>query len=313
MKKVLLALFAALTMMAACEKPNGGEDAGSANGITEYGAVDALYSVSGSKQVRFSKGNLQYQATTNTFRFAENQWERVGADNSGISQNYAGWIDLFGWATSGWDCGNTYYMPWSYLFVDDYEQGVGYGPLPPRDYDLVGEYANCDWGVYNAISNGGNKPGMWRTLTSDEWNYLFTGRSGASSKYGVASIEGVNGLVVLPDEWTLPEGLAFHPGMGAGDGVDYFAARNSYSRDEWIKMQTAGAIFLPAAGVREAYREISYVNELGRYWSVTRAYDKPLYEEWCAYSLYFDSEALLPTEYNNPRDYGRCVRLVSDK
>lgn len=307
MKKSFILLLSVLCLFSACKKDDGLY-------ITKDGAINAAFSVSADRQVRFSKGNLQYQATTNTFRFAEHQYDRIGGDNENISAYYGGWIDLFGWATSGWDCGNEYYHPYDHEYVDDYELGMGYGPLPSRNYDLVGEYANCDWGVYNAISNGGNKPGLWRTLTAQEWKYLFRGRPYAESKFGAASIEGYNGCVVLPDEWTLPEGCTFNPGMGDGDGKEYFARKNLYTLDQWTLMEKHGAVFLPATGVREIFSEISYVGEVGRYWSVSRVtganYD--LYLEWCAFSLYFDSQALLETEHNNPRDYGRAVRLVQD-
>lgn len=42
------------------------------------GAINGLFSVSATQQVYFSQGNLQYQASTNTWRFAENQWDYVG-------------------------------------------------------------------------------------------------------------------------------------------------------------------------------------------------------------------------------------------
>ena len=48
------------------------------------GALPGLFSVSDSKKVSFSKGNLQYQASTNTWRFAEQQYL---------------YGDLFGWGT----------------------------------------------------------------------------------------------------------------------------------------------------------------------------------------------------------------------
>lgn len=60
------------------------------------GAIRAEFSVSDSTKVYFSQGNLQYQASTNTWRFAEHQWDYVGNDNENISEKYAGWIDLFG-------------------------------------------------------------------------------------------------------------------------------------------------------------------------------------------------------------------------
>lgn len=312
MKKLFVLLFASLFVMTACDKDENKPGNGNTNEVADNGAIDALYSVSPTKQVRFSKGNLQYKATTGVWRFAEHQWERIGTDNESISEFYGGWIDLFGWATSGWDCGNTYYMPYDHAFVDDYELGCGYGPLPSTDYDLVGEWANCDWGVYNAISNGGNKPGMWRTLTADEWKYLFQNRPNASAKYGVASIEGSNGLVVLPDEWTLPQGVTFKPGMGSGDGPQYYAQKNNYTEEQWLLMESAGAVFLPAGGGRREYSEVTYVGEVGRYWSVTRVTGMDYFDSWCSYALYFDSEAIYPADMNSPRDSGRSVRLVAD-
>lgn len=47
------------------------------------------------KKVYFSKGNLQYKASTNTWRFAENQYDMLGTNNAKISSSYSGWIDLF--------------------------------------------------------------------------------------------------------------------------------------------------------------------------------------------------------------------------
>ena len=42
------------------------------------GAILAEFSVSDSTKIYFSQGNLQYQASTNTWRFAEHQWDYVG-------------------------------------------------------------------------------------------------------------------------------------------------------------------------------------------------------------------------------------------
>lgn len=63
------------------------------------GAIGGLFSVSATQQVYFSQGNLQYQASTTTWRFAEHQYDYVGADNENISSTYSGWIDLFGFGT----------------------------------------------------------------------------------------------------------------------------------------------------------------------------------------------------------------------
>ena len=67
MKKTIMLICAVLCVMTACKKENNidpeGNDTTPVSNVTE-GAIDALYSVSPDRQVRFSKGNLQYQATT---------------------------------------------------------------------------------------------------------------------------------------------------------------------------------------------------------------------------------------------------------
>lgn len=276
------------------------------------GALPGLFSIGEGRQIQFSKGNLQYQATTSTWRFAENQYDYMGTRNGSASPSYSGWIDLFGWGTSGWDSGNQYYMPYDHDYVDSYDLGMGYGPLPSGQADLCGEWANCDWGVYNAISNGGNKAGMWRTMNRDEWHYLINLRPNAAQKYGIACIEGNNGLVLLPDDWTLPDGCTFNCGTSGQDGMEYYSMQNSYSEDQWKKMESNGAVFLPAAGGRREMSEITYDGEIGRYWTVNCCSDDPLLYDYCAYALYFDSYQVLTSEKNNPRDYGRSVRVVKD-
>ncbi len=69
---------------------------------TQDGAIRAEFSVSDSTKVYFSQGNLQYQASTNTWRFAENQWDYVLAYYRNSSFNDF-WIDLFGWGTTGYN------------------------------------------------------------------------------------------------------------------------------------------------------------------------------------------------------------------
>lgn len=63
--------------------------------------LSGQFSVSASKQVYFSKGNLRYHCSSKAWSFATNQYDVVGQSNSNISSSYAGYIDLFGWGTSG--------------------------------------------------------------------------------------------------------------------------------------------------------------------------------------------------------------------
>ncbi len=74
------------------------------------GSINGLFSVSGSEQVYFSKGNLQYDGSTDTWKFADHQWDVIGDSQGNSSQSTI--RDLFGWGTSGWNSGNTYYRPY---------------------------------------------------------------------------------------------------------------------------------------------------------------------------------------------------------
>ena len=236
------------------------------------GAIDGLFSVSATQQVHFSQGNLQYQASTNTWRFAENQYDYVGSANSDISSTYSGWIDLFGWGT-----GNNPTLAISYS----------------RYYSTF-----VDWGS-NAIINGGNAAHQWRTLTQSEWDYLLNSRTNASSKCGTGNINGVGGLIILPDNWTLPSGCSFTSGFALSNDDC-----NSYTVAQWAQMESAGAVFLPAAGRRFGTNVVD-VGSSGYYWSSTPN------GESNAYDMCFDSDNLNASSYYN-RIFGFSVRPVQD-
>ena len=206
------------------------------------GSKGGRFSVANGVQVRFSQGNLQFNVSQGThrtadgnqqgtFRFAENQYDTIGAANKNISvQNYNGWISLFGWGTSGYNgC-----SPMTYLKDATYGDGT--------TADIAG--TNYDWGVYNAISNGGNQPGMWRTLTRAEWAYLLTNRANAEQLYSMAKINGIGGLMILPDDWTQPSGITFTPKMKISETT------NVYTLEQWQTLENAGAIFFPKEGYR---------------------------------------------------------------
>lgn len=153
-------------------------------------------------KVLFSQGNLQYigSAATPYWKFAENQWEYFGETTGQCSESQTVDRDLFGWGTSGYENGNLYYQPYDVGWNSSSEIGYGYGPKHyyyNYNYGLTGDCANADWGVYNAISNGGNTPNQWRTLTDDEWDYLINQRPGC--RWALAVVNGVNGAVLFPD------------------------------------------------------------------------------------------------------------------
>ena len=301
------------------------------NGIEENYTGIGLFSISDKEQVSFSPGNLQYNATTGThqcadgqtlpgtWRFAEHQWDIVGigygqtypnnynyvagtvhnSDNRAVDINYNGWIDMFGWGTSCWMSGAKIYKPYS-----TNTSGTDYQPGNNAENNLTGEYAYADWGIYNQI--GKDEPGTWRTLTKDEWNYLLVKRTDAQNKYGAAKVNGVTGIVLLPDEWTLPSGCGFTAGMTTSNDHNdwsYIATTNIYSAITWQKMEEAGAVFIPAAGYRSG-TDVYQVGAYGRYWSSSAYTDEQAYD--------FN----ILSNYTGPQDYssrsrGFAVRLVS--
>lgn len=241
------------------------------------GVLSGLFSVSPSLQVHFSQGNLQYQASTVTWRFAEHQWDYVGtsvpdnhdhiggtiegSSNHLLSETYEGWIDMFAWGTSGYDHGALSYQP--YNITTMYWDYYAYGSDTCNLYDQTGK---ADWG-YNAIINGGNRENSgWRTLTEPEWHYLLFERATASeSRFAKAAIEGVNGLVLLPDNWN-----AINYGFADLNNTEALFSANLITASEWEAMEEAGAVFMPAAGFRYGANP-QFINEAGHYWSSTKA------------------------------------------
>ena len=242
------------------------------------GAIPGKFTIEiGGKEVYFSQGNLQYQASTNTWRFAENQYDLLGELNANISSTYSGWIDLFGWGTSGYhnesDIYNVHYQPYSSFFGVAFDQEPGYtinrsGYGPSYGESIEGSNANYDWGINNAISNGGGEPNQWRTLTQVEWNYIVHERNTSSGiRYAKAQVNGVAGMILLPNDWSASVYSLNNTNTSYANYED-----NVISEAEWKNVfEPKGAVFLPAAGVRMETSVImgtSYSGPTGFYWSV---------------------------------------------
>ncbi len=253
-------------------------------GAWATGELNGLFTINASgDKVQFSQGNLQYFCSTSApeWRFAEHQYDYVSFDISAYAANSEKWIDLFAHGTSGYNNEQANYQPYV----------VGEASNTYYQGNLTG---NADWG-YNAISNGGNTENIgWRTLTRDEWLYVFSGRSNAASKYGHGSINGTNGMILLPDSWTLPDGLSFTSGNSAWT--------NSYTLEQWSLMENAGAVFLPASGSCNSagIPSESTQNQNGFYRAST-----------AAYYMYF-GQSVLQNCVMSFYEYGDAVRLVKD-
>lgn len=232
------------------------------------GALSGAFAINGDGDyIAFSKGNLQYHCTNHVWQFATNQYDIIGGDNANISDSYDGWVDLFGY-------------------------GTGNNPtLTITNYSSFSTFT--DWGV-NAISNGGNEANLWRTLTRDEWAYLFNSRTNASSKYGMATVANVPGVIVLPDVY-----------VGPAINTDHDAWDNKViSSSEWAAYEAAGAVFLPVAGYREG-TTVDNLGSYGFYWSSTP------YDAMFSKKLSLDQYLVEPEGYGL-RYQGLSVRLVTE-
>lgn len=247
------------------------------------GVIQAPYSVDVRKTVFFSQGNLQYNAAIDKWRFAEEQYEIRGEENKEISPTYNGWIDLFGWGTSGYNG----YMPYmTARYASSYPDPAG---------GIKG--TNYDWGVYNAISNGGNKKGSWRTLTEREWSWLINRKNEYSNLCYYVKIHDIYGILLLPDNFD-KLGLSFRWAWASGDEI---------SDSHWRELQKYGAVFLPKAGERSYSTlgdSIKYSSSEGGYWTSTKNGSSQAYYLTIGYRP--------KTEYFGYKAYGYSVRLVKD-
>lgn len=204
------------------------------------------FSVSKKKKVLFSKGNLQYHPLNNEWRFAESQLDRMNeVKEEDLSTTYNGWIDLFAWGTG--DCPTK---------------------VPASIFSRDTAFVNfVDWGI-NKIGN--DKPNTWRTLTNEEWHYLTDereGRKNANSLCAVAQINGINGFILLPDDWTCPSNISFKQGVAIGHSEKDYAKHQIITLEDWLVLEELGAIFLPVK--YEHMHNYSYKNSEGYYWAST--------------------------------------------
>ena len=245
---------------------------------------------SGTK-VAFSPGNLQatYDGSDWTWKFAEHQWDYIGsaAANTSINGNGTvssnGTVDLFGWVgnSSTWEGVAQYGISNSTAT----NSTSGYG-------NVATENLKSDWGA--TIGTG------WRTLSQDEWDYLFNTRTYAADKYGYATVADKHGIIILPDAFTDPNK---NNGSGAFKGSSTTGwEANTYTAENWTAMESAGAVFLPAAGYRLG-TSVNDAGAFGYYWSSTA------YGEGNAYYVDFNSDYLNADDYGD-RYFGQSVRLV---
>lgn len=272
--------------------------------LNVYTPCSKPFTVSASGQkVYFSRGNLQYLASLKLWRFALDQWGMLGAGGGNATADeydsperskQSKWIDLFGYGTSG-----KTYDPWRHTIQ------VNYYPHT----EITG--TDNDWGIYNNAALGNPNP-TWRTPTKAEWDYLINTRT---TKRGCATVNDVQGLVLLPDDWTLPDHCTFDPNA-ANYTTNVYSTIDEY--ETWRLMEVAGAVFLPVTGLRSNDNGDPSITGLypnsksGYYWATDLTIGGYSYNpSYTGYWLEFNQSSL---RINFGVIYdGRAVRLIRNE
>ena len=195
------------------------------NTYSEPTTLSGKFSTGKYEYAEFATGNLQYkkEGENETWRFAKQQYQVVGEDNIYVGKtDYEGWIDMFGWSNG--DANN-----------------FGVNASNDNKY-YTGTFV--DWGT--KMGEG------WSTLSKEQWDYLLNTRD-ASLKQ-IAKVGDMLGIMLFPDEWTLPAGcepvntLNHDPEDGENTKYDFYS--QNYTLAQWTELEKAGAVFLPAAGRR---------------------------------------------------------------
>ena len=261
------------------------------------------FSVSKTKKVYFSKGNLQfyYKEGGIEWRFAEEQYQICGKDNEAYVKV---WKDLFGYGTSSEIYGVIPINPSST------------STSPSDYYPYAIEGTDFDWGVYlsknykiplNATTAGEKGTGQWRTLTTSEWGYLLYQRPLTSAAF--ATIEGQQGLIILPDDYQPSDVTLKYLEVGSPWRIGQFT---TLTLSQWRQLEEAGTVFLPLTGYRYGMELLQTTR--GYYWTST--VDSKYLSNGEAELLQLspdhnDYYQILPSAHQ-ARSWGCAVRLVQD-
>lgn len=249
-----------------------------------YNALFGVFSVSPTKKVRFSKGNLYYE--NERFSFEDRQYD--GRTWSCV------------WPASKDGLRSSYYM-----------QGVGlFFWSANADVAVAETYDDKNAKVDDVFFANSVMGPNWTTLSGEEWRYLVSG-SGRSGKAGLGSVGDVHGLIILPDNFADPYtnngNQAFTEIWGGNISDNVWTIVNYAVGSDWDAMEAAGAVFLPAMTLRTEKNEFPWsdmqvdINNKGGYYWSSEATNYMNFSKG-NYTIKNDASA---------RKYGLSVRLVT--
>ena len=243
-------------------------------------------------KVRFTGGNLYWNGLA--FDIEANQYDYrtwyKSATNNAVINGMACTTPIYGTSYSDAD-GNS--MTGLFYWSKDVAKTYA------KTYDSTGR-TTSDTFALAKTSEHAAAIDKYDALTSAELSYVKGTSAARNGKYGIGTITGVNGttgvtgVILLPDEWSLPTGCSFSTGFASGFST------NVYSVSDWFKMEQAGAVFLPATGYRNG-STVNVTGSYGYYWSASPSGNN---------ATRMDFSTSYVNIYNDARSCGHAVRLV---
>lgn len=255
-------------------KKNWTEAAGKLPGLFTVGkGVDDIAGTVDDVQVRFSKGNLWYGkvggATEATWNFETNQYDSTPASDGSWNSDH---ISHFYWnKDASLACAES-----------NNETGAS---------DSDNFFTNSDETTAKADFTVNGQTNVWRTLSHDEWKYLFEHHT-----YKYVSVNGKHGIVIAPDGFS-------------GTIAD------SYSITDWATAESNGFVFLPNTGFRNNGTGISETDKSCFYWTSTALGKHEQDNCYLAYRMFFQWKgSSLDHNFDNDarREWAIGVRLVTE-
>lgn len=188
------------------------------------------FSVSPTQQVNFMSGNVVYE--NSEWRIESEQWKE------GSKFYWSGNLNPYGLS----ECSDSYWT------------GGG-------DRIILNCFDSDDWipssTGYSFVDWGENFGDGWYTMSRQEWWYLLYGRDNAENLFSYATVNGVKGLLLLPDVFVNP-GVPFYP-------LESDYSVNDYGLEDWKVLEKAGAVFLPEAQCWLSDGDFIYMDRVENY------------------------------------------------
>ena len=302
------------------------------------------FSVSANKKVYFSRGNLKADFTSGGYAEGWSFHDTQFGEVAGPTQNLDNPNDKYYYLhfQSGTNTNNPA-GPNGIIFINhqDYGDRFTWGyfssiTLATTEYvhseeDLSKTAAVAkDWGC--VFTENSPEGGNWRTLSANEWIYLFNGPSTVRGDKRFLRVR-IKNFNVNPINSSYNEeywGVFVFPDQYQGSNLTGTYTFNSdtptqidYSNADVAQMLNDGAVFLPCVGYRYDDRYYDYVcyslgyqigAGIGYYWSSTHIDGTTNYAKGLKFVVrgYAPNSTTGVSIEDLPRNYGYCVRLVWD-